>query len=134
MSTSGKEYKSPVRKLLAFFEKSRDGWKAKCAKLKYKAKKLQQRVRYLSARNEELKQRVRELERKLAALQAREQETMEEMEAVKKRARHKRGTREWLPVPQGKSGLSQLLSGTDGALHLHDLARIGESEGIEPSA
>ncbi len=86
MSTSGKEYKSPVRKLLAFFEKSRDGWKAKCAKLKYKAKKLQQRVRYLSARNEELKQRVRELERKLAALQAREQETMEEMEAVKKKS------------------------------------------------
>lgn len=99
MSTSGKEYTSPVRKLLAFFEKSRDGWKAKSAKFKYKAKKLQQRVTYLSARNEELKERVKDLEQELAALRTGEQERIEELEAVKKKHLPKeRGSRD-LPCP-----------------------------------
>jgi len=31
-------YKSPVRKLAAFFEKSRDGWKEKCQAAKSNAK------------------------------------------------------------------------------------------------
>jgi chromosome segregation ATPase len=85
MSISAKEYKSPARKLIAFFEKSRDGWKAKCAQVTYRAKKLQQRVTYLSARNEELKQKVRDLERELAVLRAGERERIEELEEVKKK-------------------------------------------------
>lgn len=51
MSTSGKEYKSPVRKLAVFFEKSRDAWKAKCLEFKYRTKKLKQRVRYLERKH-----------------------------------------------------------------------------------
>ena len=86
MSTSSTEYKSPARKLIAFFEKSRDAWKAKCVEFKYKAKKLQQRVKYLTDRNEELKQRVRDLEQELVELQAREQQNKDEAEAIKKKS------------------------------------------------
>ncbi len=82
MSTSGKEYKSPLRKLVAFFEKSRDGWKAKCLEFKYETKKLKQRVGYLTARNRELKQKVRGLERQLAQL--REHRKVEE--TIKKKS------------------------------------------------
>jgi uncharacterized protein YlxW (UPF0749 family) len=67
-----KEYKSPVSKLIAFFEKSRDAWKAKCLEAKYSVKKLRNQVRYLAARKKELKQRVRELEAALCELRARE--------------------------------------------------------------
>jgi len=35
-----KTYKSPVRKLARFFEKSRDQWKAKCLEAKATAKGL----------------------------------------------------------------------------------------------
>jgi predicted RNase H-like nuclease (RuvC/YqgF family) len=85
MSTSGREYKSPLRKLVAFFEKSRDGWKAKCLEFKYRTKKLKQRVKYLTARNQELKHKVRDLERELSKLRIREQRRTEDAEAVKKK-------------------------------------------------
>ncbi len=42
-----KEYKSPQRKLVNFFEKSRDRWKNKSTAAKQKVKRLQNRVRYL---------------------------------------------------------------------------------------
>jgi uncharacterized protein YlxW (UPF0749 family) len=99
MSTSGKEYNSPVRKLVAFFEKSRDKWKAKCLELKYQTKKLKQRVRYLTARNQELKQRVRNLECELAASAARERQTIEEVEAVKKKILPQESSSRGLPCP-----------------------------------
>jgi uncharacterized protein YlxW (UPF0749 family) len=77
---STKEYKSPVSKLVAFFEKSRDGWKAKCLEAKYAVKKLRKQVRYLAARKKELKQRVRELEAALCELR----EQRQQPEALKK--------------------------------------------------
>jgi hypothetical protein len=40
-------YKSPRHKLLRFFEKSRDQWKAKCLSAKATVKRLQNRVRFL---------------------------------------------------------------------------------------
>ena len=48
------EYKSPVSKLVAFFEKSRDAWKAKYMDAKYTVKKLKTQVRYLHDRKKEL--------------------------------------------------------------------------------
>ena len=77
---STRDYKSPASKLIAFFEKSRDGWKAKCLEAKYAVKKLRKQVRYLAARKKELKQRVRELEAALSKLGERRQEP----EALKK--------------------------------------------------
>jgi len=58
-------YKSPVRKLVKFFENSRDSWKAKCQEAKYRVKMLQNKVRYLEKRKYELNKRVKELEREL---------------------------------------------------------------------
>ncbi|WP_373499079.1 hypothetical protein [Desulfococcus sp.] len=58
-------YKSPLRKLVKFFEKSRDNWKTKCQEAKYKVKMLQNKVRYLEKRKEELNKRVKELEKEL---------------------------------------------------------------------
>lgn len=42
-----RQYKSPVRKLLPFFERSRDGWKRKCKEGKVTVKRLANRVRSL---------------------------------------------------------------------------------------
>ena len=40
-------YKSPKHKLIRFFEKSRDQWKAKCQTAKVTVKRLENRVRFL---------------------------------------------------------------------------------------
>jgi len=42
-------YKSPVHKLIRFFEDSRDNWKAKYQSLKKDHKRLENRVRFLVA-------------------------------------------------------------------------------------
>jgi len=46
-STEKKDYKSPRRKLVRFFEKSRDNWKRKYTELKKKMPYLENRIRYL---------------------------------------------------------------------------------------
>ena len=68
-------YKSPVRKLLAFFEKSRDGWKTKHHETKLLLKKEQNQVRAVEksreswrSRAEDAARRVRELETELAEI------------------------------------------------------------------
>ena len=42
-----KAYKSPRRKLVRFFERSRDQWKMKCKVAKTTVKRLENRIRYL---------------------------------------------------------------------------------------
>lgn len=37
------EFRSPLRKLVVFFQKSRDKWKAKCVSAKYELKLLKRR-------------------------------------------------------------------------------------------
>ena len=58
-------YKSPMKKLVKFFEHSRNKWKTKCQKAKYQVKLLQNKVRYLEKRKVELNKRVKELEKEL---------------------------------------------------------------------
>ena len=41
---NGKVYKSPIKKLVRFFEKSRDQWKAKCQAAKQEKKSLKIRL------------------------------------------------------------------------------------------
>ena len=65
-----KTYKSPVRKLVRFFKKSRDQWKAKCLEAKATAKGLQHRIRYLERSKVEWKTRAKELEKELARMKA----------------------------------------------------------------
>ena len=64
-----KLYKSPVRKLIRFFEESRDKWKARCLDAKYRIKLLTNKIRYLEKRKAELSKRVKELEMELEELQ-----------------------------------------------------------------
>ena len=44
------EFRSPLRKLVVFFERSRDNWKEKCQQAKYELKLLKRRWRNLQRR------------------------------------------------------------------------------------
>jgi len=50
------QYKSPVRKLLRFFERSRNGWKRKCREAKVTVKRLANRVRWLEKSRDQWKE------------------------------------------------------------------------------
>ena len=65
-----KTYKSPIKKLVRFFEKSRDQWKAKCLEAKATAKGLKHRIRYLEQSKAEWKTKAKELEQELARMTA----------------------------------------------------------------
>jgi hypothetical protein len=65
-----KQYKSPRRKLVKFFEKSRNQWKTKCIDAKARVKKLNHRLRYLEANKNEWKSKALELEKELARIKA----------------------------------------------------------------
>jgi septal ring factor EnvC (AmiA/AmiB activator) len=63
-----KPYKSSLRKLVRFFERSRDQWKAKCLEAKATAKGLKHRIRYLERSKEQWKTKAKELEKELARI------------------------------------------------------------------
>ena len=63
-------YRSPPRKLIRFFEKSRDQWKGKCQTAKATVKRLQNRVRFLEKSKEQWKSRAQALEKEKAQLKA----------------------------------------------------------------
>lgn len=65
-----KTYKSPARKLVRFFSKSRDQWKAKCLEAKATAKGLKHRIRYLEQSKLEWKTKAKELEKELVRMKA----------------------------------------------------------------
>lgn len=73
--TTEATYKSPMRKLLPFFQRSRDQWKAKHHAVKQELIKQQHQVRAVEksraawrAKADSAQQRVRELEQELAEL------------------------------------------------------------------
>ena len=78
-----KTYKSPARKLVRFFSKSRDHWKAKCLEAKATAKGLKHRIRYLEQSKAHWKTKAKELEQELAQIRA-QQERVQCLEADKK--------------------------------------------------
>jgi chromosome segregation ATPase len=82
-----KSYKSPQRKLVRFFEKSRNQWKAKCHKAKSKVKQLKNKVRFLEESRQQWKSRTKELERELAQVKAKEQTREREEKELKKSPR-----------------------------------------------
>ena len=79
-ATKDKVYRSPVRKLARFFEKSRDQWKAKYREAKATIKRLKNRVRFLEESRERWKNRVQELEAQVKQEEAKEREQKEELE------------------------------------------------------
>ncbi len=80
--TTAKEYKSPKRKLVKFFEKSRDQWKVKCSDAKAMVKKQRNRIGFLEASKEKWKSKAIELEKELARMKA--EEKQESQQEVKK--------------------------------------------------
>lgn len=84
-AVEGKTYKSPVRKLARFFEKSRNRWKVKHRQAKANVKRLENRVRFLDKSKEHWKSRVQELELEVARLKAREQALAQAVETLEKK-------------------------------------------------
>jgi peptidoglycan hydrolase CwlO-like protein len=78
-------YKSPERKLVQFFETSRNTWKAKTREAKRVLKRLKHRVRFLEASRARWKDKAKGLEAALAQIKARECTREAEVEALKKR-------------------------------------------------
>ena len=95
-----KVYTSPVRKLVRFFEQSRDQWKRKCRAAKAKVKRLAQRVQRLEQSRANWKGRAKTLEQELARSQAQAHALAREVERL--RALRREGAR----VPQGPAALA----------------------------
>ena len=82
-----KSYASPKHKLLSFFERSRDKWKAKCLEATVTIKRLKNRIRFLERSKEEWKAKVRQREAENAGLKARLLDLEKEVEEQKKKSR-----------------------------------------------
>jgi uncharacterized protein YdaU (DUF1376 family) len=72
-----KIYRSPTRKLMQYFERSRDGWKRKRQEAKALNRRLSNRARKLEASRDRWKERARRQQEELRRLRA-------ELEAEKK--------------------------------------------------
>ena len=81
-ATKDKVYKSPVRKLARFFEKSRDQWKAKCREAKATIKYLKNRVRFLEESRERWKSGAQELEARVKQMEAKERALRKRLESL----------------------------------------------------
>lgn len=81
---NNKTYRSPKRKLVRFFEKSRDQWKAKYLEVKKRIKRQQNRIRFLERSKEQYKEKVRELEAEVEELRAAQSKKEREIEELKK--------------------------------------------------
>jgi len=89
-AAKGKTYKSPKRKLVRFFEKSRDQWKAKHHQAKANVKRLSNRIRFLEKSKGELKNQVQEQEQEIVRLKARERALEQVLENLEKKESRQR--------------------------------------------
>lgn len=64
------EFRSPLRKLVAFFRASRDKWKAKCQQVKYQLKLLKRRFENLQKNCDLWQRRYQQAEAQCEQLQA----------------------------------------------------------------
>lgn len=62
-------YKSPLRKLVHVFKRSRDRWKAKCQERKRLCRKLANQVRAVEASREKWKQAAKEAQKQARQLE-----------------------------------------------------------------
>jgi hypothetical protein len=84
-----KQYKSPQRKLVKFFEKSRDQWKDKCLDAKTKIRRFSNRIRFLEGSKKKLKNQVKELKAEISRMKSDIQEKEDEFELLKKKTGEK---------------------------------------------
>jgi archaellum component FlaC len=78
-----KDYKSPIKKLIRFFEISRDGWKDKYLTLKKDLKRFKNRIYDLEKRKENWKQEALNSREEIKSLQLKVQE-FENIKPIKK--------------------------------------------------
>jgi chromosome segregation ATPase len=83
--TIEKTYSSPQRKLVKFFERSRNQWKAKSHAAKLVLKRLGTRLRRLERSKEAYQQRLAALQTQVAEWQAKHAQTVRELEELKKK-------------------------------------------------
>ncbi len=86
-----KSYTSPQRKLVKFFERSRDRWKAKSRVAKTVLKRLGTRLRRGEQRTGDYQQQLAALQTQVAEWQAKHAQTACELEALKKKYPHLSG-------------------------------------------
>ena len=87
-ATHEKTYSSPPRKLVKFFERSRNRWKAKAAAAKTVLKRLGTRVRRLERSTIDYQQQVVVLQAQVTEWQAKHAQTVRELEDLKKKYPH----------------------------------------------
>ncbi len=83
--TSEKIYTSPQRKLVKFFEGSRDRWKAKARAAKTVLKRLGTRLGRLERSNTAYRHQLAALRAQVAEWQAKQEQTRRELEELKKK-------------------------------------------------
>ncbi len=88
---SEKSYRSPQRKLVKFFERSRDRWKAKSREAKTVLKRLGTKLRRVERSNADYQQQLAALQTQVAEWQAKQAQTADELEALKKKSPHLSG-------------------------------------------
>lgn len=79
------EFRSPLRKLVAFFQTSRDKWKKKCQQAKYELKLLKRRLENLQGRHDLWQQRYREATDQRQQIQARGEQLQTQNEKLQAR-------------------------------------------------
>ena len=72
---SGKTYKSPIRKLARFFEKSRDNWKIKYKEVKTTVRYLKDKVSSLEKSRDNWKKKAQDANAKLVAYELEEKKS-----------------------------------------------------------
>jgi len=82
--TPYKSYKSPLRKLVRFFEQSRGRWKSKCKQAKQMVKYLKNRVRFLEKSRAGWQSRAKAAEAKVVRLKAKQEALEKELNHLKK--------------------------------------------------
>ena len=90
-ATHEKTYSSPQRKLVKFFERSRNQWKAKAGAAKTVLKRLGTRVRRLERSQADSHHQLEVLQTQVAEWQAKHAQTMRELEELKKKYPHLSG-------------------------------------------
>lgn len=83
-----KAYSSPQRKLVKFFERSRNRWKAKSQATKTVLKRLGTRLRRIEQRNADYQPHLGVLQTQVAEWRAKHEATLRELEGLKKKYPH----------------------------------------------
>ena len=90
-ATHEKTYSSPQRKLVKFFERSRNRWKAKVGAAKTVLKRLGTRGRRLERGKADYQDQLAGLQTQVTEWQAKHAQTVRELEALKKKYPHLSG-------------------------------------------